>query len=172
MTVIFQDREYWKIFSYQSEETPWGENCFNPIRKGSGLDNAIREAYLAEEDERLGRERFEVNGETYYVYPSSWAEDRVRILWASDGESEELYKDLNIPDTPTPGHVVALRQWQIKHGISVEREPQEGELWDVIFEGVLTKRCVVRDGRFVNVRDTDTAYPFSHTSITSKEFVA
>ena len=56
--------------------------------------------------------------------------------------------------------------------VEVEREPQEGELWDVVFEDVLTKRCVVRNGYFVNVRDTDITYPFSHPFITSKEFVA
>ena len=54
----------------------------------------------------------------------------------------------------------------------VEREPKDGELWDVTFEDVLTKRCVVRNGSFVNVRDTDITYPFSHTSITSKAFVS
>lgn len=134
----------------------------------------LREYILAEEDARLGRERFEVGGETYYVYSSSWAEERVRILRASDGDCVELYKDLDISVTPTStsGHVAALRQWQIRHGIIVGREPQEGDLWDVTFEGVLTKRCVVRDGRFVNVSDTDRTYPFSHTFITSKEFVA
>ena len=115
---------------------------------GSDTDEEVAAYYRKREDERLGRESFEVDGELFYVHFHEEHYLGVQVMSASSGGSIYRAGDQLIDGPTTPYHV-AYNMWFEAH--KPPKEPQEGEIWDIETGSSAQWRCVVRDGWFVPV---------------------
>ena len=136
---------------------------------GYETDDELAAYYRKREDERLGRESFEVDGELFYVYFHEDHYLHVQVVSASSGRGIYNAGDQLIDHPPTPVHV-AYNMWFEAH--NPPKEPQEGEIWDVEAVSGDQWRCVVRDGRFVSVSHFRiSSYAIDDEHIVRKEFV-
>ena len=146
---------------------PGGWPVAYPI--GSDTDEEVAAYYRKREDERLGRESFEVDGELFYVYFHEEHYLGVRVMSASNGGSMYRAGDQLIDGPTTPYHV-AYNMWFEAH--KPPKEPQEGEIWDIEKGGGDQGCCVVRDGRFVPVNLIHApSYALDDEHIVRKEFI-
>ena len=117
-------------------------------RIGSDTDEEVAAYYRKREDERLGRESFEVDGELFYVFV---VENRpVEIMVSNAVNSNRIFSPGDEPiDHPSTPIFKAYNMWFEAH--KPPKEPQEGEIWDIWLDDNHVRRCVVRDGWFVPV---------------------
>ena len=115
---------------------------------GSDTDEEVAAYYRKREDERLGRESFEVDGELFYVFV---VENRpVEIMVSNAVNSNRIFSPGDEPiDHPSTPIFKAYNMWFEAH--KPPKEPQEGEIWDIETGSSAQWRCVVRDGLFVPV---------------------
>ena len=136
---------------------------------GSDTDEEVAAYYRKREDERLGRESFEVDGELFYVFV---VENRpVEIMVSNAVNSNRIFSpgDEPIDHPPTPISK-AYNMWFEAH--KPPREPQEGEIWDIGTGSSAQWRCVVRDGWFVPVNLIHApSYALDDEHIVRKEFI-
>ena len=136
---------------------------------GGEIDEEVAAYYRKREDERLGRESFEVDGELFYVYFHEEHYLGVQVMSASSGGSIYHAGDQLIDGPTTPYHV-AYNMWFEAH--KPPKEPQEGEIWDIETGSSAPWRCVVRDGRFVPVNLIHApSYAIDDEHIVRKEFI-
>ena len=136
---------------------------------GSDTDEEVAAYYRKREDERLGRESFEVDGELFYVYVDKSRSAPVMVVKASNGASFFAYGDESFSEPPNPFYT-AYNMWFEAHNPT--KEPQEGELWDIEEESGNYWRCVVRGDHFVLVNYVHSMpYALDDPRIKSKEFV-
>ena len=136
---------------------------------GSETDEEVAAYYRKREDERLGRESFEVDGELFYVYFHEDHYLHVQVVSASSGRGIYNAGDQLIDHPPTLCHV-AYNMWFEAH--NPPKEPQEGEIWDIETVSGDQWRCVVRDGCFVSVNPISApSYAIDDEYIVRKEFV-
>ena len=146
---------------------PGGWPVAYPI--GSDTDEEVAAYYRKREDERLGRESFEVDGELFYGYDLRGEGCFVTVVAAKDGGHIYSYGTEPIDQTPTPIYK-AYNMWFEAH--NPPKEPQEGEIWDIETGGGAQWRCVVRDGRFVPVNFIRApSYALDDEHIVRKEFI-
>ena len=144
-------------------------NCVVSYPIGSETDEEVAAYYRKREDERLGRESFEVDGELFYVYFHEDHYLHVQVVSASSGRGIYNAGDQLIDHPPTLCHV-AYNMWFEAH--NPPKEPQEGEIWDIEMSNIAPWRCVVRDGWFVPVNpNCAPPYALDDKGIVSKEFV-
>ena len=138
-------------------------------RIGSDTDEEVAAYYRKREDERLGRESFEVDGELFYVYFHEEHYLGVQVMSASSGGSMYHAGDQLIDGPTTPYHV-AYNMWFEAH--KPPKEPQEGEIWDIEMGSGAQWRCVVRDGWFVPVNLIHApSYALDDEHIVRKAFI-
>ena len=136
---------------------------------GYETDGELAAYYRKREDERLGRESFEVDGELFYVYVDKSRSAPVMVVKASNGASFFAYGDESFSEPPNPFYT-AYNMWFEAHNPT--KEPQEGELWDIEEESGNYWRCVVRGDHFVLVNYVHSMpYALDDPRIKSKEFV-
>ena len=136
---------------------------------GYETDDELAAYYRKREDERLGRESFEVGGELFYVYVDKSRSAPVMVVKASNGASFFAYGDESFSEPPNPFYT-AYNMWFEAHKPPVE--PKEGEIWDIEKVGGAQWRCVVRDGWFVSVNLIRApSYTLDDEHIVSKEFI-
>ena len=146
---------------------PGGWPVAYPI--GSDTDEEVAAYYRKREDERLGRESFEVDGELFYVYVDKSRSAPVMVVKASNGASFFAYGDESFSEPPNPFYT-AYNMWFEAH--KPPKEPQEGEIWDIETDGGAKWRCVVRDGLFVPVNLIRApSYALDDEHIVRKEFI-
>ena len=138
-------------------------------RIGSDTDEEVAAYYRKREDERLGRESFEVDGELFYVYDRRGGGRFVTAVAAKDGSC--IYSDGTEPmKNPQMPIYKAYNMWFEAH--KPPKEPQEGEIWDIEMGGGTQWRCVVRDGRFVPVNLIHApSYALDDEHIVRKAFI-
>ena len=138
-------------------------------RIGSDTDEEVAAYYRKREDERLGRESFEVDGELFYVYVDKSRSAPVMVVKASNGASFFAYGDESFSEPPNPFYK-AYNMWFEAH--KPPKEPQEGEIWDIEMGSGAQWRCVVRGGEFVSVNLIHApSYALDDEHIVSKEFI-
>lgn len=138
-------------------------------RIGSDTDEEVAAYYRKREDERLGRESFEVDGELFYVYDLRGGGRFVKVVAAKDGYCLPSYgtEPMKNPQMPIEA---AYNMWFEAH--KPPKEPQEGEIWDIEKVGGAQWRCVVRDGWFVPVNLIHApSYVLDDEHIVRKEFI-
>ena len=136
---------------------------------GSDTDEEVAAYYRKREDERLGRESFEVDGELFYVYDLRGGGRFVTAVAAKDGYCVHSYGTEPIKNPQKPIWV-AYNMWFEAH--NPPKEPQEGEIWDIWLYDIHVRRCVVRDGRFVPVNLIRApSYALDDEHIVRKEFI-
>ena len=136
---------------------------------GYETDGELAAYYRKREDERLGRESFEVDGELFYVYFHEDHYLHVQVVSASSGRGIYNAGDQLIDHPPTLCHV-AYNMWFEAH--NPPKEPQEGEIWDIEAFSGDQWRCVVRDGCFVSVNPISApSYAIDDEFIVRKEFI-
>ena len=136
---------------------------------GYETDDELAAYYRKREDERLGRESFEVDGELFYVFDRRGGSRFVTVVAAKDGQCIYSYgiEPMKNPQMPI---WVAYNMWFEAH--NPPKEPQEGELWDIEEESGNYWRCVVRGDHFVLVNYVHSMpYALDDPRIKSKEFV-
>ena len=133
---------------------------------GSDTDEEVAAYYRKREDERLGRESFEVDGELFYVFV---VENRpVEIMVSNAVNSNRIFSPGDEPiDHPSTPIFKAYNMWFEAH--NPPKEPQEGEIWDIEMGGGAQWSCVVRRGEFVPVNVISFALDDEH--IVRKEFI-
>ena len=138
-------------------------------RIGSDTDEEVAAYYRKREDERLGRESFEVDGELFYVYDLRGGGRFVTAVAAKDGYCIHSYGTEPMKNPQIPIYK-AYNMWFEAH--KPPKEPQEGEIWDIETGSGDQRRCVVRDGWFVAV-DLISApsYALDDEHIVRKEFI-
>ena len=138
-------------------------------RIGSDTDEEVAAYYRKREDERLGRESFEVDGELFYVYDLRGGGRFVTAVAAKDGYCIHSYGTEPMKNPQMPIYK-AYNMWFEAH--NPPKEPQEGELWDIEEESGNYWRCVVRGDHFVLVNYVHSMpYALDDPRIKSKEFV-
>ena len=138
-------------------------------RIGSDTDEEVAAYYRKREDERLGRESFEVDGELFYVCDLGGGGRFVTAVVAKDGYCIHSYgtEPMKNPQMPI---WVAYNMWFEAH--NPPKEPQEGEIWDIEMGSGAQWRCVVRDGWFVPVNLIHApSYVLDDERIVRKEFI-
>ena len=138
-------------------------------RIGSDTDEEVAAYYRKREDERLGRESFEVDGELFYVYDLRGGGRFVTAVAAKDGYCIHSYgtEPMKNPQMPI---WVAYNMWFEAH--KPPKEPQEGEIWDIEMGSGAQWRCVVRGGEFVSVNLIHApSYALDNEHIVRKEFI-
>ena len=136
---------------------------------GYETDVELAAYYRKREDERLGRESFEVDGELFYVFVDESRSAPVMVVKASNGASFFAFGDESSSNPPNPFYK-AYNMWFEAH--NPPKEPQEGEIWDIEMDGGAQWRCVVRDGWFVSVNPISApSYTIDDKGIVRKEFV-
>lgn len=146
---------------------PGGWPVAYPI--GSDTDEEVAAYYRKREDERLGRESFEVDGELFYVYVDKSRSAPVMVVKASNGARFFAYGDESFSEPPNPFYK-AYNMWFEAH--NPPKEPQEGEIWDIWLDDIHVRRCVVRDGLFVPVNLIRApSYALDDEHIVRKEFI-
>ena len=146
---------------------PGGWPVAYPI--GSDTDEEVAAYYRKREDERLGRESFEVDGELFYVYADKSRPAIIMVSNAATGEDAYSYGTEPMKNLQAPIWV-AYNMWFEAH--NPPKEPQEGEIWDVrTGETYIMRRCVVRDGWFVSVFADGPSCTIDDSRIVRKEFV-
>ena len=146
---------------------PEGWSVAYPI--GSDTDEEVAAYYRKREDERLGRESFEVDGELFYVYDLRGGGRFVTAVAAKDGYCIHSYGTEPMKNPQMPIYK-AYNMWFEAH--NPPKEPQEGEIWDIEMGGGDQWRCVVRDGRFVPVNLIRApSYVLDDERIVRKEFI-
>ena len=138
-------------------------------RIGSDTDEEVAAYYRKREDERLGRESFEVDGELFYVYDLRGGGRFVTAVAAKDGYCIHSYgtEPMKNPQMPI---WVAYNMWFEAH--KPPKEPQEGEIWDIEMGSGAQWRCVVRDGWFVPVNLIHApSYALDDEHIIRKDFL-
>ena len=136
---------------------------------GYETDVELAAYYRKREDEHLGRESFEVDGELFYVYFHEDHYLHVQVVSASSGRGIYNAGDQLIDHPPTLCHV-AYNMWFEAH--NPPKEPQEGEIWDIETVSGDQWRCVVRDGWFVSVNPISApSSAIDDEYIVRKEFV-
>ena len=136
---------------------------------GGEIDEEVAAYYRKREDERLGRESFEVDGELFYVFVD---ENRPAIIMVSNAATGEYAYSYGIEPMKNPQMPIwaAYNMWFEAH--KPPKEPQEGEIWDVrTGETYIMRRCVVRDGWFVSVYADGPSCTIDDKGIVRKEFV-
>ena len=136
---------------------------------GSDTDEEVAAYYRKREDERLGRESFEVDGELFYVFV---VENRpVEIMVSNAVNSNRIFSPGDEPiDHPSTPIFKAYNMWFEAH--KPPKEPQEGEIWDIWLYDIHVRRCVVRDGWFVPVNLIHApSYALDDERIVRKEFI-
>ena len=136
---------------------------------GYETDVELAAYYRKREDEHLGRESFEVDGEMFYVYVDKSRSAPVMVVKASNGASFFAYGDESFSEPPNHFYT-AYNMWFEAH--NPPKEPQEGEIWDIRRVSGAQWRCVVRDGWFVPVNLISApSYAIDDEYIVRKEFV-
>ena len=138
-------------------------------RIGSDTDEEVAAYYRKREDERLGRESFEVDGELFYVFVVENRPVEIMVSNAATGNDVYSYgmEPVKNPQTPI---WVAYNMWFEAH--NPPKEPQEGEIWDIETGSSAQWRCVVRRGEFVSINPLDrTSYALDDSRIKNKEFI-
>ena len=136
---------------------------------GSDTDEEVAAYYRKREDERLGRESFEVDGELFYVRPDNTRPGLLMVSNATNSDRIFSSGDEPIDHPPTPIYK-AYNMWFEAH--NPPKEPQEGEIWDIRRVSGAQWRCVVRDGCFVSVNPVSApSYAIDDEFIVRKEFV-
>ena len=146
---------------------PGGWPVAYPI--GSDTDEEVAAYYRKREDERLGRESFEVDGELFYVFVD---ENRPAIIMVSNAATGDYAYSYGMEPMKNPQMPiwVAYNMWFEAH--NPPKEPQEGEIWDIEMSNIAPWRCVVRDGWFVPVNpNCAPPYALDDKGIVRKEFV-
>ena len=136
---------------------------------GYETDVELAAYYRKREDERLGRESFEVDGELFYVFV---VENRPAIIMVSNAATGEYVYSYGIEPMKNPQMPIykAHNMWFEAH--NPPKEPQEGEIWDIETFNGDQWRCVVRDGRFVPVNLIRApSYALDDEHIVRKEFI-
>ena len=136
---------------------------------GSDTDEEVAAYYRKREDERLGRESFEVDGELFYVFV---VENRpVEIMVSNAVNSNRIFSPGDEPiDHPSTPIFKAYNMWFEAH--KPPKEPQEGEIWEIETGSSAQWRCVVRDGWFVSVNVIHApSYAVDDEHIVRKEFI-
>ena len=136
---------------------------------GSDTDEEVAAYYRKREDERLGRESFEVDGELFYVFV---VENRpVEIMVSNAVNSNRIFSPGDEPiDHPSTPIFKAYNMWFEAHNPPIE--PQEGEIWDIEMGSGAQWRCVVRDGWFVPVNLIHApSYALDDEHIVRKAFI-
>ena len=146
---------------------PGGYRIAYPI--GSDTDEKLAAYYRKREDERLGRESFEVDGELFYVYDLRGGGRFVTAVAAKDGYCIHSYGTEPMKNPQMPIYK-AYNMWF--EAYNPPKEPQEGEIWDIETGGGAQWRCVVRDGLFVPVNLIRApSYALDDENIVRKEFI-
>ena len=146
---------------------PGGWPVAYPI--GSDTDEEVAAYYRKREDERLGRESFEVDGELFYVYDRRGGGRFVTAVAAKDGYCIHSYGTEPMKNPQKPIYK-AYNMWFEAH--KPPKEPQEGEIWDIETGGGAQWRCVVRDGLFVPVNLIRApSYVLDDSRIKNKAFI-
>ena len=146
---------------------PGGWPVAYPI--GSDTDEEVAAYYRKREDERLGRESFEVDGELFYVYADKSRPAIIMVSNAATGEDAYSYGTEPMKNLQAPIWV-AYNMWFEAH--KPPKEPQEGEIWDIETGSSAQWRCVVRDGRFVPVNLIHApSYALDDEHIVRKAFI-
>ena len=136
---------------------------------GSDTDEEVAAYYRKREDERLGRESFEVDGELFYVYDLRGGGRVDTAVAAKDGYCIHSYGTEPMKNPQMPIYK-AYNMWFEAH--KPPKEPQEGEIWDIETGGGAQWRCVVRRGEFVSITSLDrTSYALDDERIVRKEFI-
>ena len=136
---------------------------------GSETDEEVAAYYRKREDERLGRESFEVDGELFYVFVDETRLTPITVSNAATGDNFYSYGTQPIDHSYKPIYK-AYNMWVEAH--NPPKEPQEGEIWDIETSSGDQWRCVVRDGRFVPVNLIFAPpYALDDKGIVRKEFV-
>ena len=136
---------------------------------GGEIDEELAAYYRKREDERLGRESFEVDGELFYVYDLRGGGRFVTAVAAKDGYCIHSYGTEPMKNPQMPIYK-AYNMWFEAH--KPPKEPQEGEIWDIETGSSAQWRCVVRDGWFVSVNPISApSYAIDDEHIVRKEFV-
>ena len=136
---------------------------------GYETDDELAAYYRKREDERLGRESFEVGSELFYVFVDENRPVEIKVSNAATGDYVYSYgtEPMKNPQMPV---WVAYNMWFEAH--NPPKEPQEGELWDIEEESGKYWRCVVRGDHFVLVNYVHSMpYALDDLRIKSKEFV-
>ena len=146
------------------------ESCRVAYPIGSDTDEEVAAYYRKREDERLGRESFEVDGELFYVFVD---ENRPAKIMVSNAATGDYVYSYGIEPMKNPQMLpiwAAYNMWLEAH--NPPKEPQEGEIWDVrTGETYIMRRCVVRDGWFVSVYEDGPSYAIDDEHIVRKEFI-
>ena len=138
-------------------------------RIGSDTDEEVATYYRKREDERLGRESFEVDGELFYVFVDETRLTPITVSNAATGDNFYSYGTQPIDHSYKPIYK-AYNMWVEAH--NPPKEPQEGEIWDIEMSNIAPWRCVVRDGWFVPVNpNCAPPYALDDKGIVRKEFV-
>ena len=138
-------------------------------RIGSDTDEEVAAYYRKREDERLGRESFEVDGELFYVFVD---ENRPAIIMVSNAATGDYAYSYGMEPMKNPQMPIhkAYNMWFEAH--KPPKEPQEGEIWDIEMGSGAQWRCVVRDGWFVPVNLIHApSYTLDDEHIVRKEFI-
>ena len=136
---------------------------------GGEIDEELAAYYRKREDERLGRESFEVDGELFYVYDLRGGGRFVTAVAAQDGYCIHSYGTEPMKNPQMPIYK-AYNMWFEAH--KPPKDPQEGEIWDIEAFSGDQWRCVVRDGCFVSVNPISApSYAIDDEFIVRKEFV-
>ena len=136
---------------------------------GSETDEEVAAYYRKREDERLGRESFEVDGELFYVFVDETRLTPITVSNAATGDNFYSYGTQPIDHSYKPIYK-AYNMWVEAH--NPPKEPQEGEIWDIEMSNIAPWRCVVRDGWFVPVNpNCAPPYALDDKGIVRKEFV-
>ena len=138
-------------------------------RIGSDTDEEVAAYYRKREDERLGRESFEVDGELFYVFVD---ENRPAIIMVSNAATGDYAYSYGTEPMKNPQIPIykAYNMWFEAH--KPPKEPQEGEIWEIETGSSAQWRCVVRDGWFVSVNVIHApSYAVDDEHIIRKEFL-
>ena len=136
---------------------------------GYETDGELAAYYRKREDERLGRESFEVDGELFYVFVDETRLTPITVSNAATGDNFYSYGTQPIDHSYKPIYK-AYNMWFEAH--NPPKEPQEGEIWDIEMSNIAPWRCVVRDGWFVPVNpNCAPPYALDDKGIVRKEFV-
>ena len=136
---------------------------------GYETDDELAAYYRKREDERLGRESFEVDGELFYVYDLRGGGRFVTTVAAKDSYCIHSYGTEPMKNPQMPIYK-AYNMWFEAHKPPVE--PKEGEIWDIWLDDIHVRRCVVRRGDFVSITSLDrTSYALDDSRIKNKEFI-
>ena len=138
-------------------------------RIGSDTDEEVAAYYRKREDERLGRESFEVDGELFFVFVD---ENRPAIIMVSNAATGDYAYSYGTEPMKNPQMPIykAYNMWFEAH--KPPKEPKEGEIWDIETDSGAQWRCVVRDGWFVSVNLIHApSYVLDDEHIVRKEFI-